>query len=181
VLDVGCGGGILSEGMAARGARVTGIDLADKPLKIAQLHLIESGLEVEYRKISAEDLALEKPQYYDIVTCLEVLEHVPDPASTVEACAKLLRPGGHAFFATISRNAKAFLLAIVGAEYLLRLLPRGTHEYAKLIRPSELGAMCRKADLTVADVIGMTYNPLTRIYAMGRDTGVNYIVHARAA
>ncbi len=181
VLDVGCGGGILSEGMAARGARVTGIDLADKPLKIAQLHLIESGLEVRYRKISAEDLALEKPQYYDIVTCLEVLEHVPDPASTVEACAKLLRPGGHAFFATISRNAKAFLLAIVGAEYLLRLLPRGTHEYAKLIRPSELGAMCRKADLTVADVIGMTYNPLTRIYAMGRDTGVNYIVHARAA
>ena len=160
---------------------VTGIDLADKPLKIAQLHLIESGLEVRYRKISAEDLALEKPQYYDIVTCLEVLEHVPDPASTVEACAKLLRPGGHAFFATINRNAKAFLLAIVGAEYLLRLLPRGTHEYAKLIKPSELGAMCRKADLTVADVIGMTYNPLTRIYAMGRDTGVNYIVHARAA
>lgn len=181
VLDVGCGGGILSEGMAARGAKVTGIDLADKALTVARLHLLESGREVEYRKLSAEDLALEQPRHYDIVTCLEVLEHVPDPASTVRACAQMLRPGGHAFFATINRNAKSFLFAIVGAEYALRLLPRGTHEYAKLIKPSELAAMCRNAGLSVVDIIGMTYNPLTQVYRLARDTDVNYIVHASAA
>lgn len=180
VLDVGCGGGILSEGMAERGAMVTGIDLADKPLKVAQLHLLESRRQIEYRKIGAEDLALEQPGHYDVVTCLEVLEHIPDPASTVRACARMLKPGGHAFFATINRNPKSFLFAIVGAEYVLRLLPRGTHEYARLIRPSELARMSREAGLDVVDVIGMTYNPITQIYSLGRDTGVNYIVHARA-
>jgi 2-polyprenyl-6-hydroxyphenyl methylase/3-demethylubiquinone-9 3-methyltransferase len=181
VLDVGCGGGILSEGMAARGAIVTGIDLADKPLKVAQLHLLESGRKVEYRKISAEDLARERPHQFDIVTCLEVLEHVPDPASTVRACVQALKPGGQAFFATLNRNPKSFLLAIIGAEYVLRLLPRGTHEYAKFIKPSELAAICRAAGLAVVDIIGMTYNPLGRTYALGRDTDVNYILHARAA
>ncbi len=181
VLDVGCGGGILSEGMAARGAAVTGIDLADKALKVAQLHLLESGRKVEYRKIGAEELALEQPHRYDIVTCLEVLEHVPDFASTVRACARMLKPGGHAFFATLNRNAKSFLFAIVGAEYVLRLLPRGTHEYAKFIKPSELASICRNAGITVVDIIGMTYNPFTQVYALGRNTDVNYIVHARAA
>jgi 2-polyprenyl-6-hydroxyphenyl methylase/3-demethylubiquinone-9 3-methyltransferase len=179
VLDVGCGGGILSEGMAARGAEVTGIDLADKPLKVAQLHLLESGRKVIYRKIAVEQLAAEQPASFDVVTCMEVLEHVPDPASQVAACATLLRPGGHAFFATISRNPKSFLFAIVGAEYVLRLLPRGTHEYAKLIKPSELSAMCRSARLSVEHLIGMTYNPLTKIYALGPDTDVNYLLHAR--
>jgi 2-polyprenyl-6-hydroxyphenyl methylase/3-demethylubiquinone-9 3-methyltransferase len=181
VLDVGCGGGILSEGMAARGAQVTGIDLAEKPLKVAQLHLLESGRKVAYRKIAVEQLATEQPASFDVVTCMEVLEHVPDPASQVAACASLLKPGGHAFFATINRNPKSFLFAIVGAEYVLRLLPRGTHEYAKLIKPSELAAMCRSAQLNVEDLIGMTYNPLTKRYALGRDTDVNYLLHARLA
>jgi 2-polyprenyl-6-hydroxyphenyl methylase/3-demethylubiquinone-9 3-methyltransferase len=181
VLDVGCGGGILSEGMTARGAIVTGIDLADKPLKVAELHLLESGRKVEYRKMSAEDMALEQPGHYDIVTCCEVLEHVPDPASTVRACRQALKPGGHAFFATLNRNPKSFLLAIIGAEYVLRLLPRGTHEYAKFIKPSELSSFCRNAGLTVVDLIGMTYNPFSRTFSLGRDTDVNYILHARAA
>jgi 2-polyprenyl-6-hydroxyphenyl methylase/3-demethylubiquinone-9 3-methyltransferase len=179
VLDVGCGGGILSESMAVRGAEVTGIDLADKPLKVAQLHLLESGHQVTYRKIAVEELAREQPEHYDVVTCMEVLEHVPDPASQVRACAELLRPGGHAFFATINRNPKSFLFAIVGAEYVLRLLPRGTHEYEKLIRPSELAAFCRGAGLSVVDMVGMTYNPFTKVYALGSDTDVNYIVHAQ--
>jgi 2-polyprenyl-6-hydroxyphenyl methylase/3-demethylubiquinone-9 3-methyltransferase len=179
VLDVGCGGGILSESMAVRGAEVTGIDLADKPLKVAQLHLLESGHKVAYRKIAVEALAREEAGQYDVVTCMEVLEHVPDPASQVRACAELLRPGGHAFFATINRNPKSFLFAIVGAEYVLRLLPRGTHEYEKLIRPSELAGFCRGAGLSVVDMVGMTYNPFTRVYALGRDTDVNYILHAQ--
>ena len=179
VLDVGCGGGILSESMAVRGAEVTGIDLADKPLKVAQLHLLESGHQVTYRKIAVEELAREQPEHYDVVTCMEVLEHVPDPASQVRACAELLRPGGQAFFATINRNPKSFLFAIVGAEYVLRLLPRSTHEYEKLIRPSELAAFCRDADLNVVDMVGMTYNPFTKVYALGSDTDVNYIVHAQ--
>ncbi len=178
VLDVGCGGGILSESMAARGAQVTGIDLSDKALKVAQLHLLESGRQVAYRKVAVEELAREQPSGYDVVTCMEELEHVPDPVSQVRACAGLLKPGGHAFFATINRSPKAFLLAIVGAEYVLRLLPRGTHEYEKLIKPSELARACRDTGLSVRSMVGITYNPLTRVYALGRDTGVNYILHA---
>ena len=178
VLDIGCGGGILAESMAQRGAQVTGIDLADQPLKVAQLHLLESGNRVDYRNVAAEDLARELPRHFDIVTCMELLEHVPEPASTVSACAALVKPGGHVFFATINRNPKSYLFAVIGAEYVLRLLPRGTHSYAKFIKPSELAAHCRHAGLEVSQVIGMTYNPLTRIYALGPDTGVNYIVHA---
>jgi 2-polyprenyl-6-hydroxyphenyl methylase/3-demethylubiquinone-9 3-methyltransferase len=181
VLDVGCGGGILAESMAARGAAVTGIDLSDQALKVAELHLLESGNQVTYRKAAAEDMAREQPGGFDVVTCMEVLEHVPDPASHVLACARLLKPGGQVFFATINRNAKAFLLAIVGAEYVLGLLPRGTHEYARLIRPSELSAWARQAGLNVAGLVGMTYNPLTRIYSLGSDTDVNYILRASAS
>jgi 2-polyprenyl-6-hydroxyphenyl methylase/3-demethylubiquinone-9 3-methyltransferase len=180
VLDVGCGGGILSESMAALGAEVTGIDLSERALKVAQLHLLESGRRVEYRPIDVEALAQEQPGHYDVVTCMEVLEHVPDPARQVAACGRLLKPGGHAFFATINRNPKSFLLAIVGAEYILRLLPRGTHEYERLIKPSELAAYCRSASLSVSELVGMTYNPLSKVYALGRDTDVNYILYARA-
>src|SRR5262245_22189311 len=178
VLDVGCGGGILSESMAARGARVTGIDLADKALKVAQLHLLESGLEVEYRLIEAESLAREMPHRFDVITCMELLEHVPEPAATVRACGELVRPGGHLFFATINRNLKSYLFAALGAEYVLRLLPRGTHDYAKFIKPSELAAMCRSAGLSVSSLTGMTYNPLAKTYALGPDADVNYILAA---
>lgn len=181
VLDVGCGGGILSESMAARGANVTGIDLADKPLKVAQLHLLESGLKVDYRKVAVEELATEHPHAFDVVTCMEMLEHVPDPASTVSACAALLKPGGWCFFSTINRNPKAYLFAIIGAEYVLKLLPRGTHDYARFITPAELGRHCRSAGLSVDCAIGMTYNPFTRHYALGPDTSVNYIICARPA
>ena len=180
VLDVGCGGGILAESMANRGARVTGIDLAEKPLKVAQLHLLESGLQVDYRMIAAEELAHAAPHCFDIVTCMEMLEHVPDPAATVKACAELVKPGGHVFFATLNRNPKSYLFAIIGAEYLLQLLPRGTHDYVKFIKPSELATMCRNAALNVAGITGMTYNPFSRIYALGSDTDVNYILHCRA-
>ena len=179
VLDVGCGGGILSEAMAARGAKVTGIDLAEKPLKVAQIHLLESGREVEYMCVSAEDLAAARAAQYDVVTCMELLEHVPDPGATVRACATLVKPGGWVFFATINRNPKSYLFAVIGAEYVLQLLPRGTHDYAKFLKPSELAAMCRDANLAVAGVTGMTYNPLTQRYALGRDTDVNYILHAQ--
>lgn len=177
VLDVGCGGGILSESMAARGANVTGIDLAEKPLKVAELHLIESGAQVEYLHIAAEDLARERADAYDVVTCMEMLEHVPDPAATVAACATLVRPGGRIFFSTINRNPKSYLFAVVGAEYLLRLLPRGTHDYARFIKPSELATLCRAAKLEIAGLTGMTYNPFTKTYALGTDSGVNYILH----
>ncbi|MBX3631176.1 MAG: bifunctional 2-polyprenyl-6-hydroxyphenol methylase/3-demethylubiquinol 3-O-methyltransferase UbiG [Nitrosomonas sp.] len=180
VLDVGCGGGILSEGMATRGAKVTGIDLSDKALKVAKLHLLESGQQVEYRKITTESLAKEQPQHYDIVTCMEMLEHVPDPMSVVRACAKLVKPGGWVFFSTINRNLKSYLFAIIGAEYVLKLLPRGTHEYANFIKPSELARMARNAGLFDEKLIGMTYNPFTKIYALGNDTDVNYIMAYRA-
>ncbi|GAB4166215.1 MAG: bifunctional 3-demethylubiquinone 3-O-methyltransferase/2-octaprenyl-6-hydroxy phenol methylase [Erythrobacter tepidarius] len=178
VVDVGCGGGILAEAMAARGATVTGVDLSEKALAVARIHLIESGRQVDYLLASAEQLAAQMPGQFDAVTCMEMLEHVPDPASTVRACAGLLRPGGHAFFATINRNLKAYLFAIVGAEYVLGLLPKGTHDYDKLIRPAELAAFCRAAGLAVADVVGMSYNPFSRAYRLGGDTAVNYIVRA---
>ena len=180
VLDVGCGGGILSEGMASRGAKVTGIDLSDKALKVAKLHLLESGQQVEYRKITTESLAKEQPQHYDIVTCMEMLEHVPDPMSVVRACAKLVKPGGWVFISTINRNLKFYLFAIIGAEYILKLLPRGTHEYANFIKPSELARMARNAGLHDEELIGMTYNPFTKVYTLGNDADVNYIMAYRA-
>lgn len=179
VLDVGCGGGILAESMAARGAKVTGIDLSDKALGVARLHLLESSQQVDYELISAEDLAARAPGSFDVVTCMEMLEHVPDPASTICACAKLVRPGGHVFFSTLNRNPKSYLFAIIGAEYILRLLPRGTHEYARFIKPSELARDCRHAGLDVEELIGMSYNPFTRVYSLGRDTDVNYLMHTR--
>ncbi len=178
VVDIGCGGGLLSEGMAGLGARVTGIDLSEKALGVARLHLLESGRQVDYRHVSAEALAAEAPATFDVVTCLEMLEHVPDPASTVKACADLVRPGGQVFLSTINRNPKAYLLAVVGAEYVLNMLPRGTHDYAKFIRPAELSRHCRNAGLRVAEIVGMTYNPLLRTYGLGRDTDVNYLVRA---
>lgn len=178
VLDVGCGGGILAESMAVRGAEVTAIDLSDKALAVARLHLLESGNKVDYRKSSVEDLASAMPASFDVVTCMELLEHVPDPASTVRACRDLVEPGGEVYFSTINRNPKSYLFAVIGAEYVLRLLPRGTHDYAKFIRPAELAHHCRQAGLEVAEIIGMTYNPLTKIYSLGRDTSVNYFVRA---
>jgi 2-polyprenyl-6-hydroxyphenyl methylase/3-demethylubiquinone-9 3-methyltransferase len=179
VLDVGCGGGILAESMALRGAQVLGIDMGEAPLAVAQLHQLESGVELEYRRTTAEQLAESEAARFDVVTCMEMLEHVPDPASTIRACARLVKPGGHLFFSTINRNPKSFLFAIVGAEYVLRLLPRGTHEYAKFIRPSELAAMSRNAGLEVVEILGLTYNPLTRRFALGGDTDVNYLVACR--
>ena len=179
VLDVGCGGGILSEAMATRGAQVTGIDLADKPLKVAQLHLLESGQQVNYRQIAVEELATEAPGSFDVVTCMEMLEHVPDPAAVVRACAALLKPGGHAFFATLNRNPKSYLFAIIGAEYVLNMLPRGTHDYERFIKPSELSSTCRSAGLETINLIGMTYNPFTKVYALEADTDVNYILSTR--
>ncbi len=176
VLDVGCGGGILSEAMARRGAQVTGIDMGEAPLSVARLHLLESGLEVDYRQITAESLAEESPETFDVVTCLEMLEHVPDPASVIRACHRMVKPGGQVFFSTINRNPKAYALAIVGAEYLLQLLPRGTHDYKKFIRPSELGAWSRDTGLTVKDIVGLTYNPLSKHYKLSADVDVNYMV-----
>jgi 2-polyprenyl-6-hydroxyphenyl methylase / 3-demethylubiquinone-9 3-methyltransferase len=178
VLDIGCGGGILTESMAALGASVTGIDLGEAPLAVAKLHLKESGRKVEYRRVSAEDLAAERPETFDIVTCMEMLEHVPEPSSTIEACARLVKPGGQVFFSTINRNPKSWLFAIVGAEYVLNLLPKGTHEYMKFIKPSELERWARLAGLTVHDFIGMHYNPLTREYRLGRGVDVNYIAYS---
>ncbi len=177
VLDVGCGGGILSESMAERGAKVTGIDLGEKALKVAQLHSLESGVAVDYQLISVEDLAVKQPASFDVVTCLEMLEHVPDPASVVAACAKLVKPGGHVFFSTINRNPKAYLFAVIGAEYVLNMLPRGTHDYAKFIKPSELASYMRPAGLSLQHQIGMSYNPITQHYWLGDDTSVNYMMH----
>jgi 2-polyprenyl-6-hydroxyphenyl methylase/3-demethylubiquinone-9 3-methyltransferase len=182
VLDVGCGGGILTDAMARAGAHATGIDLATKSLKVAQLHALEAQTpRVQYREISAEDLAAERPASFDVVTCMEMLEHVPDPASVVRACATLVKPGGWVFFSTLNRNPKSFLFAIVGAEYVLNLLPKGTHEYAKFIRPSELAAHCRDAGLTLTQTRGMEYNPFTRRYWLSDDTSVNYLLATRKA
>ncbi len=180
VLDVGCGGGILSESMAQQGATVTGIDMGEAPLQVARLHLLESGLEVDYQRIPVEQLAEQQPGSFDVVTCMEMLEHVPDPASVIEACARLARPGGQLFFSTLNRNPKSYLFAIVGAEYLLRLLPKGTHDFSKFIKPSELDSWIRRADLQTTEMIGLTYNPLTGQYRLSPgDVDVNYMVSCR--
>jgi 2-polyprenyl-6-hydroxyphenyl methylase/3-demethylubiquinone-9 3-methyltransferase len=176
VCDVGCGGGILAESIAKKGATVTGIDLSEKALKVADLHSLESGIKVRYELISAEELAAREAGQYDVVTCMEMLEHVPDPAAIVQACAKLVKPGGHIFFSTLNRNPKSYLFAIIGAEYILGLLPRGTHDYAKFITPAELSGFARTAGLEVEALRGMTYNPLTKIYSLNQDTSVNYLV-----
>jgi 2-polyprenyl-6-hydroxyphenyl methylase/3-demethylubiquinone-9 3-methyltransferase len=182
VLDIGCGGGILADAMARKGAEVLGIDLAGKALKVAQLHALEAQTQgVSYREVSAETLAAEQPESFDVVTCMEMLEHVPDPSSVVRACATLVKPGGHVFFSTINRNAKAFVFAIVGAEYILNLLPRGTHEFAKFIKPSELAAYARAAGLDLEHTRGMEYNPLTRHYWLSANTSVNYMLGMRKA
>ncbi len=180
VLDVGCGGGILAEAMAAKAEQVTGIDLAAKPLGVARLHALESGVSnLEYREIAAEALAAESPGHFDVVTCMEMLEHVPDPASTVAACSRMAKPGGWVFFSTINRNAKSFVMAIVGAEYVLKLLPRGTHDHGRFIRPSELARYCRDAGLEPLASKGMGYNPFTQRYSLNEDTSVNYLVACR--
>jgi 2-polyprenyl-6-hydroxyphenyl methylase/3-demethylubiquinone-9 3-methyltransferase len=180
-LDVGCGGGLLSEGMAQRGAHVTGIDMGEAPLAVARLHGLESGIKVNYVQTTIEALA-QDPEHagqYDVVTCLEMLEHVPDPASVIQACAAMLKPGGHMFVSTINRNPKSFLFAIVGAEYVLNMLPKGTHEWKKFIRPSEMSDHLRRAGLALCELTGMTYNPITKSYKLGRDVDVNYLMHAR--
>jgi len=176
VLDVGCGGGILSEAMAHRGAHVTGIDMGEAPLSVARLHLLESGVEVEYQQASAEEFAADHQGQYSVITCLEMLEHVPRPSSVVQACDAMLAPGGYLFLSTINRNPKAYLLAVLGAEYILRMLPRGTHDYNKFIKPSELSAMARENGLELLDMTGMTYNPLTRKYRLDNDVDVNYLM-----
>ncbi len=178
VLDVGCGGGILSEGLCQRGAHVTGIDMGEAPLAVARLHGLESGIKVDYRRMTVETLAEQEPGQYDVITCLEMLEHVPQPASVLQACAVLLKPGGHLFLSTINRNPKAWLFAIVGAEHILKMLPKGTHEFKKFIRPSELANYLRQANLDIQDITGMSYNPITRHYSLGRDVDVNYLMHA---
>ena len=177
ILDIGCGGGILSESMAQRGATVSGIDLSEKALGVARLHLLESGNTVSYQNISAEELATESPGRFDVVTCMEMLEHVPNPASTIAACAALVKPGGHVFFSTINRNPKAYLLAVIGAEYVLKMLPRGTHDYAKFIKPSELSRWAKSVGLEPDELIGMNYNPLSQRYSLGNNTDVNYFLH----
>ncbi len=179
VLDVGCGGGILAESLSKAGGIVTGIDLSNKALKVAELHQLESNTSVQYRSISAEDLAKQEPENYDVVTCMEMLEHVPDPSSVVQACATLCKPGGSIFFSTLNRNPKSYLFAIIGAEYILKLLPKGTHEYDKFIKPSELANFTRQACLELLEIKGMTYNPLTQIYRLGSDTDVNYMIATR--
>jgi 2-polyprenyl-6-hydroxyphenyl methylase/3-demethylubiquinone-9 3-methyltransferase len=178
VLDVGCGGGILAESMVQRGAEVTGIDLGEKALKVARLHSLESGVKVDYRLVAVEALAVEEPESFDVVTCMEMLEHVPDPAAVISACSRLVKPGGHVFFSTINRNPKAYLFAVVGAEYVLNMLPKGTHEYEKFIKPSELSSYVRRSGLTVACLKGMSYNPLSKRYWLSDDVSVNYLLHA---
>ena len=177
IVDIGCGGGILAESMARAGAIVKGIDLSDKALRVAQLHSLESGIKVDYERIAAEDLAARNPASFDLVTCMEMLEHVPDPRSSVSACATLAKSGANVFFSTINRNPKAYLQAVIGAEYLLRMLPKGTHDYSRFIKPSELSRWCRQSGLEIRQIIGMTYNPVTKVYRLGDDTDVNYLVH----
>jgi len=179
VLDVGCGGGILSEGLSQRGAHVMGIDMGDAPLSVARLHGLETGIDVDYQQMTVEALAEQQPESFDIVTCLEMLEHVPQPASVIRACATLLKPGGHLFLSTINRNPKAYLFAVVGAEHILKMLPKGTHEYKKFIKPSELTRYVRQADLEFRDISGMTYNPLIKEYKINSDVNVNYLMHAQ--
>ena len=179
VLDIGCGGGLLTEAMAKEGARVTGIDMGEMPLQIAKLHLHESNLDIRYERSTAEDYALQHPGQFDVVTCLEMLEHVPDPSSVINACHTLLKPGGQLFLSTINRNPKSYLFAIIGAEYVLQLLPKGTHDFDKFIKPSELASAIRAESLDLKDICGMTYNPITQMYKLGRDTDVNYLMHAR--
>jgi 2-polyprenyl-6-hydroxyphenyl methylase/3-demethylubiquinone-9 3-methyltransferase len=179
IVDIGCGGGILAESMALRGAQVLGIDMSEAPLAVAQLHQLESGAELEYRRTTAEELAESAPSSFDVVTCMEMLEHVPDPASTIRACAQLIKPGGHLFFSTINRNPKAYLFAIIGAEYVLRMLPKGTHDYRKFIRPSELDGWTRAAGLAIRHLTGLHYNPLTGRYWLGPGLTVNYMAHCR--
>ena len=181
VLDIGCGGGILTEAMGRKGATVTGIDLSEKALNVADLHSLESGIKVHYEKISAEEIAAREPGCYDVVTCMEMLEHVPDPSAIVRACAQLVKPGGKVFFSTLNRNPKSYLFAVIGAEYILRLLPRGTHDYAKFIKPAELAHFMRNAGLNLDAIKGMTYNPFTRIYSLNQDTSVNYMVASSRA
>lgn len=176
VLDVGCGGGILSEAMAQRGAHVSGIDMGQAPLNVAKLHALESGLNIDYQKIPVEELAAQQPASFDVVTCLEMLEHVPDPASIIRACFTLCKPGGQVFFSTLNRNPKSFLMAVVGAEYVLNMLPKGTHDYKKFIRPSELAQWAREAGLKVGELTGMSYNLITKTYKLGRNTDVNYLM-----
>ena len=178
VLDIGCGGGILAESMAQRGADVTGIDLGEKALKVADLHSLETGIAIRYELIAAEALAAREPASFDVVTCMEMLEHVPDPAAIVQACATLVKPGGHVFFSTLNRNPKSYLFAVIGAEYLLRLLPKGTHDYGKFVTPAELAQYVRNAGLTVDALKGMGYNPLTQMYSLNQDTSVNYLLAA---
>lgn len=179
VLDVGCGGGILSESMARRGAIVTGIDMGEAPLSVAKLHKLESGVDVKYIHSTAEAIAEKEAGTYDVVTCLEMLEHVPDPASVIKSCCQLVKPGGHVFFSTINRSPKSYAFAIIGAEYVLKLLPKGTHDYRKLIRPSEMSSWARKAGLSIKDLTGMTYNPFTKNYKLGRNVDVNYLMHTQ--
>jgi 2-polyprenyl-6-hydroxyphenyl methylase/3-demethylubiquinone-9 3-methyltransferase len=181
VVDVGCGGGILSESMARAGAQVTGIDLADKPLKVAKLHKLESGVDVDYRLIAAEELAAAEPESFDVVTCMEMLEHVPDPVSVMTACARMVKPGGWVFFSTLNRNPKSYLFAIVGAEYVLNMLPKGTHDWSRFIKPHELAAYARQAGLDSVELMGMTYNPISKIYRLERNTDVNYLLACRRA
>ncbi|MTI64242.1 bifunctional 2-polyprenyl-6-hydroxyphenol methylase/3-demethylubiquinol 3-O-methyltransferase UbiG [Methylophaga sp.] len=179
VIDVGCGGGILSEALAKSGANVTGIDMGDMPLDIAKLHAMESGLQIHYEQSTAEAMASKHAQVFDVVTCLEMLEHVPDPTAIIKACAELVKPGGDVFFSTLNRHPKAYLLAIVGAEYVMNMLPRGTHDYKRFIRPAELSGWCRQAGLQVKDISGMSYNPLSREFSLSKDVKVNYLVHCR--